>query len=66
MTKQYIVKGFIQNIAVGKMLPSEFIVSVSNDTHCTVSVAPNDSKLPMQYSVDFTKVLEDLKKEKQI
>ena len=66
MAKQYKVNGFIQNVQNGAMSQLEFIVSASNDTHCTVSIAPSNPNLPVQYCVDFTEVLKDLKKRKQL
>jgi hypothetical protein len=55
--KQFEVKGFIQNVTNMDMAQTKFIVTVSNDKHCTVSVAPDNESIPIQYCIDFTKVL---------
>ena len=59
-SKRFNCKGFIQNIDNMDMARCDFIVTVSNDNHCTVSFAPDDRGLPIQYCVDFTKVLKAL------
>ena len=55
--KQFKVKGFIQDVTSMDMAKTDFIVTVSNDKHCTVSVAPDNETIPIQYCIDFTKVL---------
>jgi hypothetical protein len=59
--KQFEVKGFIQDLSNMGMMPCKFVVTVSNDTHCTVSVAPHEkSDIPIQYCIDFTKIAKEL------
>ena len=60
-TKQFICRGLVQNINERTMVPCKFNVTVSNDNHCTVSFIPEKGQnIPIQYSVDFTKVLRAL------
>lgn len=58
--KQFKVKGWLQNLHTMEMARQDFIISVSNDNHCTVSVAPADERTKFQFCVDFTKVLKAL------
>lgn len=59
--KQFEVKGFMQDIKEMKMIPCKMLVTVSNDKHCTVSIVPpQEFNIPIQYCVDFTKVLKAL------
>jgi hypothetical protein len=59
--KMFECKGSISNLDSMGMMPCKFIVTVSNDKHCTVSFAPDEkADIPIQYSVDFTKVLKSL------
>lgn len=58
--KQFKVKGFIQNVNNMDMARTDFVVTVSNDNHCTVSVVPDNETIPIQYCVDFSKVLKAL------
>lgn len=60
-SKMFECKGLVGNLETSGMMPCKFIVTVSNDKHCTVSVAPDEkADIPIQYSVDFTKVLKAL------
>lgn len=56
--KEFEVRGLIQDVKAMRMIPCEYQVTVSNDSHCTVSVAPEGSYI--QYCLDFTKVLKAL------
>ena len=59
--KQYEnVRGFVCMLNSMKIIPSEFIVSVSNDSHCTLSIC-SIAAPDIQYSIDFTDIVKDLK-----
>jgi hypothetical protein len=60
-SKIFQCKGWLQDIRTMGMMPCKFNVLVSNDKHCTVSVVPDEkADIPIQYCVDFTKVLKAL------
>lgn len=58
--KLFYCNGLIQDLNTIRMAECKFRVMVSNDDHCTVSVAPDDETLPIQYCVDFSKILKEL------
>lgn len=59
--KMFECRGFINILDSMGIKPCKFIVTVSNDKHCTVSFAPSEeANIPIQYTVDFTKVLKTL------
>lgn len=58
--KLFKVKGFIQEINSMDMAKVDFRVLVTNDSHCTVSIIPDEERISIQYSVDFTEVLKAL------
>ena len=58
--KQFDCRGLIQEINTLDMAEVKFKVTVSNDSHCTVSFLPMVKDLPLQYCVDFTEVLKAL------
>ena len=58
--KLFKVKGFIQEINSMYMAKVDFRVLVTNDSHCTVQIIPDEKRISIQYSVDFTEVLKAL------
>ena len=57
-------KGLIQDVKTLRMGEFKFKVTVSNDSHCTVSFMPMFNEFPIQYCVDFTEVLKALEDKK--
>ena len=57
-------KGLIQDVKTLRMGEFKFKVTVSNDSHCTVSFMPMFNEFPIQYCVDFTEVLKALEGKK--
>lgn len=57
-------KGLIQDVRTLRMDEFKFKVTVSNDSHCTVSFMPMFNEFPIQYCVDFTEVLKALEGKK--
>lgn len=57
-------KGLIQDVRTLRMDEFNFKVTVSNDSHCTVSFMPMFNEFPIQYCVDFTEVLKALEGKK--
>ena len=58
MSKRYKADGFLQNIETMQMIPTQFDVFVSKDSHTTVTVG--HEKMDIQYCVDFTQIAKDL------
>ena len=59
-SKMFKCKGFLQDLDNMTMHKQDFRVLVSNDNHCTISVAPDDERSKFQFCIDFTKVLKAL------
>lgn len=57
-------RGLIQDVRTLRMDEFKFKVTVSNDSHCTVSFMPMFNEFPIQYCVDFTEVLKALEGKK--
>ena len=58
MAKHYKANGFLQNLETMQMLPVEFDVYVSKDSHTTVTVGHEG--MDVSYCVDFTQISKDL------
>ena len=62
--KLFECRGLIQDVKTLRMGEFKFKVTVSNDSHCTVSFMPMFNEFPIQYCVDFTEVLKALEGKK--
>ena len=59
--KRYEIDGFIQDLKEMKMVGVPFYVHLTRDKRgCTVSIAPSDANIPIQFSIPFDKVIKDL------
>ncbi len=58
MAKHYKAKGFLQNINTMKMMPVEFDVLVSKDSHTTVTIG--HEQLDYSYCVEFSQIAKDI------
>lgn len=58
MAKRYETKGFVQNMDTMKMLPANYEVYVSKDTHTTMTFAIKDNNIA--YCIDISQIVKDL------
>lgn len=58
MAKRYETKGFLQNLDENKMLPVNYEVYVSKDSHSTMTIAIKGNT--MAYCVDITDIAKDI------